>query len=61
MIWSLIKLIEKQDFDLNSFTAQKENLKRTMLEQKQRTAYTNWYNNLKENADIKDYRYKFFN
>ena len=57
----LIKLIEKQDFDLTSFTAQKENLKRTMLEQKQRTAYTNWYNNLKENANIKDYRYKFFN
>jgi peptidyl-prolyl cis-trans isomerase D len=57
----LIKLIEKQDFDLTSFTAQKENLKRTMLEQKQRTAYTTWYNDLKENADIKDFRYKFFN
>jgi peptidyl-prolyl cis-trans isomerase D len=57
----LIKLIEKQDFESTSFTAQKENLKRTMLEQKQRTAYTIWYNDLKENADIKDYRYKFFN
>ncbi len=57
----LIKLIEKQDFDQTVFTAQKENLKRTMLEQKQRTAYTNWYNNLKENADIEDFRYKFFN
>jgi len=56
----LIKLVEKQSFDESTFALQKMSLKFDLLETKKRTAYTNWYNNLKENADIKDFRYKFF-
>jgi len=56
----LIKLIDKQSFNESLFSLQKDNLKVDILENKKRAAYNNWYKKLKENADIKDYRYKFF-
>ena len=55
----IIQLIEKQPFDESTFELQKENLKNTLLEEKQRRAYNNWYSNLKKNAKIKEYRYLF--
>lgn len=55
----IIQLLEKQSFDESTFELQKENLKNSLMEEKQRRAYTNWYTNLKENAKIKDYRYLF--
>lgn len=55
----IIQLIEKQPFDESTFELQKDNLKTSLLEEKQRRAYNNWYQNLKENAKIKDYRYLF--
>lgn len=57
----LIKLVEKQPFDESLFNIQKNNLKIDLLETKKRTAYNEWYDNLKENAKISDYRYKFYN
>lgn len=57
----LIKLVEKQPFDESTFALQKESLKQNLLQTKQRTAYNNWYENLKEQAEIKDFRYKFYN
>jgi parvulin-like peptidyl-prolyl isomerase len=56
----IIKMVEKQDVDDTAFNYQKESLRNELIQQKQRTAYNNWYNNLKENAKIKDYRYLFF-
>jgi len=56
----LIKLIDKQSFNESLFSLQKDNLKVDILENKKRAAYNNWYKKLKENADIRDYRYKFF-
>ena len=55
----IIKMVEKQDVDDTAFNYQKESLRNELIQQKQRTAYNNWYNNLKENAKIKDYRYLF--
>jgi len=53
------KMVEKQQFDETAFNSQKLSLSNELIQQKQRTAYNNWYNNLKENAKIKDYRYLF--
>lgn len=55
----VIKMVEKQDFDTAAYDAQKEAIRNELLQQKQRAAYTNWYDNLKKNAKIKDYRYMF--
>ena len=56
----VMKLVEKQDFDESTFDYQKQTLMNELLQNKQRTAYNNWYTNLKENAKIKDYRYMFY-
>ena len=56
----IIKMVEKQGFDETAFDSQKESLRNELIQQKQRTAYNNWYTNLKDNAKIKDYRYIFF-
>lgn len=55
----IIKMVEKQDFDATDFNSQKESLRNELLQQKQRAAYTNWYDNFKKQAKIKDYRYMF--
>ncbi len=56
----IIKMVEKQSFDSIAFNSQKESLKNELLQQKQRAALQNWYENLKKQAKIKDYRYMFF-
>jgi len=56
----IIKMVEKQEVDVTTFNSQKESLRSELIQQKQRTAYNNWYTNLKESAKIKDYRYLFF-
>ncbi len=56
----IIKMLEKQQINETIFYAQKENLRNELIQNKQRTAYTNWFNSLKEKAKIRDYRYLFF-
>ncbi|UCE20435.1 MAG: peptidylprolyl isomerase [Gemmatimonadota bacterium] len=56
-------IIQKMDFqpiDEATFELEKENLKQTLLQQKQSETYTAWFNDLKEKADIKDYRNMYF-
>ncbi len=55
----IIKMLEKQDFDYTAFNSQKESLRNELMQQKQRSALQNWYENLKKQAKIKDYRYMF--
>ncbi|MDZ7377276.1 MAG: peptidylprolyl isomerase, partial [candidate division KSB1 bacterium] len=57
-VW-VIKMIEKTDFDASAFAAQKENIKNELLQRKQRAALEDWYENLKKEAKIRDYRYLF--
>lgn len=56
----LIKIIDRTTVDENAFAAEKENLKRTLLQRKQQTRYVAWYSQLKERANIKDYRTLYF-
>ncbi|OQX96501.1 hypothetical protein B6I21_00810 [candidate division KSB1 bacterium 4572_119] len=56
----LIKLVEKQEINESLFDLQKNALKIDLLDNKRQTAYSNWYNDLKEKAEIIDNRYKFF-
>ena len=56
----LIRSKEKTPFDEEGFKAQREQLKAQILETKRRSVYSNWVTNMKENANIEDYRYVFF-
>ncbi len=56
----VIQLIEKQAFEEQTFNLQKESLRAQLFETKRRSVYSAWIANLKEQADIKDYRYMFF-
>jgi len=56
----IIKTIEKSDFDEEIFNAKKEELKQKILREKQNRVIQAWLNNLRNNADIKDYRRDYF-
>lgn len=56
----IIKSVEKESFNENDFTVEKERLLGELIDRKQRTIYNDWYTNLKDNAKIKDFRYMFF-
>lgn len=56
----IIRMDEKQPFNEKAFEAQKDAFKKELLEKKHRDAYTNWFTVLKNQAEIKDYRYMFF-
>lgn len=53
------KLLEKTDFDSNMYKIQKANTERQILNNKRTRIFAEWYENLKENADIVDNRKKF--
>ncbi len=55
-----IKLLEKTAFDSTAFNAQKEAIKNRLLNEKRNQIFTNWYEHLKEKAEIVDNR-KMFN
>jgi len=57
-VW-VIKMIQKNDIDASAFAAQKENIRNELLQKKQRAALDDWYQNLKNQAKIQDYRYLF--
>jgi len=46
--------------DEEAFNAQKENIRTRLLNQKSQRFFTEWYEQLKEKADIEDNRYMFF-
>ncbi len=54
------KLLEKTPFDSAAFMAQQPAIETRLLAQKQAQVFTDWYNSLKEKADIVDDR-KVFN
>lgn len=56
----LLQLTQKSEFDAADFASKKESLKQQLLSQKQNQVFTDWYNSLKEQAKIKDYRERFF-
>lgn len=56
----ILEVIDKTPFDEAEFNNQKNRLKAELLRQKQQRAFANWYNTLKENSDIEDYRIKYY-
>ncbi len=52
----LIKLLEKTPFDEKEFALQKDLIRQQLLQKKRQQAFTAWYNQLKTEAKIKDYR-----
>ena len=53
------KLIHKSSFDSSAYQAQKESIRQRLLAQKRNKAFNNWYEYLKEKADIVDNRKMF--
>ena len=55
----LIQVIDRSEFDEESFQRQKESIKQQLLSQKVAQINRLWYSALRERADIKDYRSNF--
>jgi peptidylprolyl isomerase/peptidyl-prolyl cis-trans isomerase D len=56
----IIRLLEKTVFDENDYNMQKDIIKAELKARKAQTALSQWYSQLKNNADIKDYRRQYF-
>ena len=56
----ILEVIDKTPFDEAEFNQQKDRLKMELLRQKQQRTFVNWYNSLKENSDIEDYRKLYY-
>jgi parvulin-like peptidyl-prolyl isomerase len=56
----LAKLVEFQPADMKEFEKEKQELKSKMLTQKENQVYNGWYNKAKEDANIKDWRSRYF-
>lgn len=55
-----IRVKERTEFNETAFVAQKETLRQTLMARKQQTLFQNWYEKLKEHAEIEDRRYMFY-
>ena len=55
-----IRVKDRTPFDEAAFEAQKTALKNRLYQQKARTIFNQWFENLKKEADIVDNRHKFF-
>jgi len=56
----LIKVIDRTGFSEEKFETEKEREKQTLLQQKRQRVYLAWFNDLKDRAEIKDYRDLYF-
>ncbi len=56
----LIRLIEKDEFDAEQFAQQKSTITSQLYQQKVNQTFSAWMQQQRDNADIKDYRSKFF-
>lgn len=55
-----IRVTGRTEFNEEDYARQREAIRNRILQQKARTIYTQWFEKLKEQANIKDYRYRFF-
>ncbi len=56
----VIQLLDKKDFDSAEFEKQKEDLKLQLMVRAKQRIYSKWYADLKDKANIKDYRELYF-
>jgi parvulin-like peptidyl-prolyl isomerase len=57
----LIHVVEHQQADREAFEQTKESLRAEVLRQKMNQIYMAWYTQLRDKAEIEDYRYYFYN
>ncbi len=57
----LIQLLSIDPIDMNDFAAKKDGLRTQLIERAQQSAFTEWYEAVKEKAKIKDNRKLYFN
>ncbi|MBD3377713.1 hypothetical protein GF406_21975 [candidate division KSB1 bacterium] len=55
----ILQVTDKQEVSRETFEAQKETLKRQMLQRKKQAVFGQWYTNYKEEASVEDYRVEF--
>ena len=58
--WALIKVNEISEFDSSEYDVQKDALKNDLLARKRNQNMQSWFDNLKDNAEIVDYRNYFY-
>jgi len=56
----ILELIEKTPFDKEDFQEKKNQIAANLLQTKRNQAFSQWYAQAKEEADIEDYRYRFY-
>lgn len=56
----IIKVTSKVPFDSTAFAVQKNSLRDFLMSQKKQAFFAQWLQNLKDEADIEDLRYKFY-
>jgi parvulin-like peptidyl-prolyl isomerase len=56
----LVKINSRTKFDSTSFAIQKVNTRNMLLQQKQSAYFTSWLNNIKDQIEIEDLRYRFY-
>lgn len=56
----ILQLLDKKGIDEKKFADEKNNLKKEILQTKQREAFNKWFTSLRERAVIQDYRDKFY-
>ena len=58
--WFIYQVIQRTDADLKAFPKAKKDLQMTLSTQAASSAYSQWFNALKDKADIQDFRGKLF-
>ncbi len=56
----IIQLLDKKGIDEEKFAEEKDDLKKEILQTKQREAFNKWFASIKEKAIIRDYRDQFY-
>ncbi|MFQ5628956.1 MAG: peptidylprolyl isomerase, partial [bacterium] len=56
----IIRLLEKSTIEEQDYLAKKDNIRAELKARKEQVAFTQWYSQVKEKADIKDYRKLYF-
>jgi parvulin-like peptidyl-prolyl isomerase len=54
----ILELIDRQEPDLQLFAEKRDSIHTATMEGKRQMVYNNWFNELRANADIRDYRYQ---
>lgn len=57
----IIKLLEKDAFDEADYNAKKDQLAAQLRQRRASQAFTQWYTDIREKAEIKDYRARYYN